>query len=454
MGELFGTDGIRGVANTNPMDVETAVVAGRAAAAFFRTDKQRTGPILIGQDTRISGDMIAHAVSAGICSAGLNVSMLGVVPTPAVAVLTRQTGAAAGIVISASHNPYADNGIKLFNTDGYKLSDADENRIEQLMTRPARAGEPLAVPSADIGRCRSLQSTLSSYIDFLRQSMPHGALNGIKIVLDCANGAMFRAAPELFTSMGADVTALYCEPDGTNINARCGSQFPETLARTVTERNAHIGLAFDGDGDRLIAVDEQGTILSGDQIIAVCAGHLKAVGQLRHDVVVTTVMSNIGLHHAMRRMGIRLVTSPVGDRYVMRAMRRQDAVLGGEDSGHIIFLDHHTTGDGLMAALRLIDAMQADQRPLSELSRVMTLFPQVMINVDVRSKPDLDTIPRIVEAIRSVETALADRGRVLVRYSGTQSKCRVMVEGPTEDETRRYCRQIADTVEKALMHQH
>jgi phosphoglucosamine mutase len=268
----------------------------------------------------------------------------------------------------------------------------------------------------------------------------------MKIILDCANGATFKAAPLLFSLLGADITAMFCEPNGTNINAACGSQFPEALAQAVVAGRATIGLAFDGDGDRLIAIDEAGAILTGDQIIAVCAKHLKDSGKLKKNLVVTTVMSNLGLHRALGELNIQLETSQVGDRHVMRMMHEHDAVLGGENSGHIIFRDEHTTGDGLMAALRLIDAMVCAQKPLSEMARIMDVFPQELINVEVLSKPDLQSVPQIIDAIRSVEKALSDEGRVLVRYSGTQSQCRVMVEGPTVDSTRKYCRQIADVV--------
>ena len=449
MGKLFGTDGIRGVANVYPMDVETAAAAGRAVANYFRSRNHQNNakPILIGQDTRLSGDMIAHAVSAGICSAGMDVSLLGVAPTPAVAYLARTSGAAAGIVISApSHNPFGDNGIKIFNSKGYKLSDEEEEHIEALMGQSSPTGSQSIAAPSQIGCLRPFDHRLCGYIDFLKQWLPKADMAGLKVVLDCANGATFDVAPRLFKALGAEVISLFCAPDGTNINAECGSQHPQALADTVKKQGADIGLAFDGDGDRLIAVDECGNILSGDQIIAICAGHLKTSGKLSNSVVVTTVMSNMGLHQAMREMGIQLVTSPVGDRHVMSEMLTRGAVLGGEDSGHIIFHDGHTTGDGLMAALRLIHAMTSARQPLSELSRVMTVFPQVLINVDVASKPDLDTLPQITEAVRRVEAALADRGRVLVRYSGTQSKCRVMVEGPTVEETRAYCRQIAEVV--------
>jgi phosphoglucosamine mutase len=443
MGNLFGTDGIRGVSNVYPMDVETAVAAGRAIAQYFGGND---GIICIGQDTRLSGDMIAQAVSAGICSAGMNVSLLGIVPTPAVAYLTHTTGAAAGVVISASHNPFEDNGIKLFNSNGYKLKDHEEEEVESLMAK----GSGLNTTPAQIGHILSTEKAAERYQGFLQNGVPELTLKGLKIVVDCSNGATFEVAPDLLKRLGATVYPIFCEPNGTNINAQCGSQHPEELAREVVKKKAHLGLAFDGDGDRLIAVDEKGVVLTGDQIMAVCAKDLKNKGILKHNRVVSTVMSNMGFGIALGSLGIELFTTPVGDRYVMHEMITRDAVLGGEDSGHMIFRDCHTTGDGIMAALRLMDAVQSAGKPLSELSRVMTVFPQVLMNVDVTSKPDLDTMPEISAAIKSAEARLGDKGRVLVRYSGTQLKCRVMVEGPTKELTGQLCRKIVSIVQQKI----
>jgi phosphoglucosamine mutase len=445
MGILFGTDGIRGVANDYPLNVETAAAVGRAIAGYFGKNRNENGYINIGQDTRLSGDMIAQAVSAGICSAGMNVAMLGVMPTPGVALLSRQTEAAAGVVISASHNPFEDNGIKIFDGNGQKLSDAIEEKIEHLIKKV-----PEKIASDKLGRLVSLGNTCERYLDFLKGALPDLLLDGVKVVLDCANGATYRAAPRIFKILGAEVTALFCAPNGTNINDKCGSQHPEILAKEVAERSADLGLAFDGDGDRLIAVDEKGTILTGDQVMAICARDLKQKGALNGNKVVSTVMSNMGFRIAMKELGIELYTTQVGDRYVMEEMVAQEAVLGGEDSGHMIFRDHHTTGDGIMAAIRLLDAVQSADRPLSELSRIMSVYPQVLINVDVRSKPDLDSLPEIGQAIDSVQQQLGDQGRVLVRYSGTQPQCRVMVEGPVIEQADACCRQIAEVVRKTL----
>lgn len=445
MGKLFGTDGIRGVANTYPINVETAAAVGRAVALFFQRRNINKNFIVIGQDTRLSGDMLTQAVGAGLCSAGMNVSMLGVVPTPAVAFLTHQTKAAAGIVISASHNPYMDNGIKLFNSDGYKLTDKEEDEIESLM----ETGVDKIAPQ-QIGHIRTIGDVDQLYMDSMRQAVPNLKINDLKIVMDCSNGATYKVAPDLFKSMGAEIIPIYCKPNGTNINDQCGSQHPEELSGEVIKHNADMGIAFDGDGDRLIAVDEKGQILTGDQIMAICAKDLKGKDNLKNNRVVATVMSNMGFHKAMKDLGIELFTTQVGDRYVMQEMIAREATLGGEDSGHMIFLDKHTTGDGIMAALRLMDAIQSAEKPLSECSRVMQVFPQVLLNVDVKSKPDLETIPAIKDSIAQVEQELGDDGRVLVRYSGTQLKCRVMVEGPTSDLTDAYCRRIAEVVETQL----
>jgi phosphoglucosamine mutase len=449
MAKLFGTDGIRGVANAYPMDVETAVMAGRAIAHHTKSKNGDKNLIIIGQDTRLSGDMIAQAVGAGVCSAGLDVSFLGMIPTPAVAYLAAASGAAAGVVISASHNPFEDNGIKVFDADGYKLSDQDESHIEALMQNGPAESKLLAESHA-MGQIRAVQHLRDQYIDFLNNSVPQLSLNGLNIVLDCANGATFQVAPEVFQRLGAKVISMFCSPNGININDRCGSQHPQAMAKRVVQEKADAGLAFDGDGDRLIAVDETGVVLTGDQIMAICAHDLKSRGRLKNNTVVSTIMSNMGFHQAMKKAGISLYTTKVGDRYVMQEMLARDAVLGGEDSGHMIFRDKHTTGDGIMAAVRLLDAMRSADQPLSDLKQIMTVFPQVLINVDVQSKPDLDLIPEIAEVIHKVENELGEQGRVLVRYSGTQAQCRVMVEGPTKERTTSCCNKIAEVVRNEL----
>ena len=451
MGRLFGTDGIRGVAGEFPLTAEDCFRIGQAVASFFCG--QMTGSmqqIVIGKDTRQSGAMIETALTEGIRSVGADVLLAGILPTPAVARLVASNEATAGIVISASHNPYTDNGIKLFDAQGYKLSDAKEDQIENLFRaedsdqkNPRTHGGKVKIISA--------ADASESYLTFLKNTLSDDLpFNGMKIILDCSNGATYAVAPQLFSDLGATVEAISIHPDGKNINADCGSEHPEKLIDRVISQQADVGLAFDGDGDRLVAVDEKGQVISGDRTLAICAANLKRRGLLKNNLVVSTVMSNLGLRLALKEMGIDHLMTPVGDRYVLEQMRTSDAVIGGENSGHMIFLDQHTTGDGMFSALRLIQTMHDENKPLSELSRVMTVLPQVLLNVDVQNKPEINSVPQITEAIRSVEAQLGEQGRVLVRYSGTQSLCRVMVEGPSEQETRRLCRQIADVVEAAL----
>ena len=448
LNRLFGTDGIRGVANRYPLDCETAIVAGRAIAAYFSQDRSASGRFLIGQDTRISGSMLTSALAAGICSMGKDVYLAGIIPTPGVAYLTATDGFDAGIVISASHNPFYDNGIKLFGGDGFKLSDTVERSIEKLIGDSKKlGGQSQAVQQ--VGQIKALEGAGSRYRQFLENVISDGSAKpfaGTALVIDGSNGAASEIAPTLFEYLGATVKSISCTPDGININDNCGSQHPQELARAVVAENADVGLAFDGDADRLIAVDEAGTVLSGDEVMAICARDMLSKGELKNDKMVTTVMSNIGLGQALASMGIEHLKAQVGDRYVMEKMRKTGAVLGGEDSGHMIFLNHHTTGDGMLAAIKLLEAMRASGQPLSKLATVMTVFPQCLINVDVTAKPAIDTVDAIVSAIADVEAQLGDTGRVLVRYSGTQPQCRVMVEGPTGAETQSLCKRIADVV--------
>jgi phosphoglucosamine mutase len=447
MGKLFGTDGIRGVANQYPMTPETVLQVGRAVAHQF-ADPNRLG-VVIGKDTRLSGDMIESALISGICSMGINVLLAAHMPTPGVAYLTAALKAAAGVVVSASHNPYVDNGIKVFNGQGFKVSDADEAQLEARTLSDDLIRTTAAI--RDTGQVTRIQEAENQYMTFLKSALKAGvSLEHLKLVIDCSNGATFRIAPLLFSDLGAQVTVLCNQPNGKNINDRCGSQHPEFLSEMVANNGADIGVAFDGDGDRLIAVDETGAVLTGDQTLAVCAKYLKQNGRLKNNTVVSTVMSNIGLRHALKSLGIRHVVTDVGDRYVMQAMVSEQAVLGGEESGHTVFLDHQTTGDGLLTALKLLEVVGVEKKPLSELKKVMTVFPQVLINVTVQHKPELASVPEVQAVIRSVESALAGKGRVLVRYSGTQPQCRVMVEGPTETETRRYCEEIAKVLRETI----
>jgi phosphoglucosamine mutase len=448
MAKLFGTDGIRGVANTEPMTPETAVKVGRAIALYFNRKERAYPHIVIGKDTRVSGDMLEHALASGICAMGVDVQLAGVLPTPGIAYMTTATHAIAGVVISASHNPFYDNGIKIFNGDGYKLTDSAEAEIEALIDQQRTPTAPLT-GVRKTGRTIQAHDAAAMYGAFLKGTF-RSKLHGFKIILDCSNGATHEVAPRLFRFLEADITTLFAEPDGLNINQNCGSQHPQTLAQTVVDQGAHIGLAFDGDGDRLIAVAETGHILTGDQVLMICARHVHRAGGLKPPVVVSTVMSNMGLAKALKKEGLDHIQSQVGDRYVMEQMLESGAVIGGEDSGHLIFHNFHTTGDGILAALRLLEAMLAQKKPLSELSRLMPVYPQILINVDVAQKPDLTSLPAVQAAILHVEKELGDEGRVLVRYSGTQPQCRVMVEGPSQEITDRYCRQIAETVKKEI----
>lgn len=448
MGILFGTDGIRGKANTYPMVPEIALRVGRAVVRHFAATGA-SGAVVVGRDTRLSGEMLENALISGISSEGAEVLTAGVIPTPAVAALCRKHAAIAGVVISASHNPYTDNGIKLFRGDGFKLSDAEEAAIEaEVLAHP---GDRDAPGTAGVGRVRVLKTARQDYLEVLKTGLPRGfSLKGCRIILDCANGASYHVAPEIFRSLGADVISLNNHPDGFNINADCGSQHLEGISAAVKTYKAAIGLAFDGDADRLLAVDETGAAATGDQLIAIFADYLKKNNQLNNNRVVTTIMSNIGLGQALHAMDISHTISTVGDRHVMTEMRRSGAVLGGEDSGHIIFLNHQTTGDGLLSALKLCEILRGSGKPFSSLKQTMTVFPQKLVAVAVREKPPISEIDSVQSAIGVVEKELGDTGRVLVRYSGTQPVCRIMVEGPDVAATEDGCRTIAEAVRAAI----
>lgn len=448
MGKLFGTDGVRGVANKDPMTAEMAMKIGQAVVHALKRKGHRQR-VVIGKDTRLSGYMLENALTAGISSMGADVILVGPMPTPGIAFITSNMDADCGIVISASHNPFEDNGIKVFSKDGFKLSDEQELEIESLIFS-GRLSRLLST-SREIGHVYREEDARGRYIVFLRHTFPKDlSLEGVKIVLDCANGATYKVAPTLFREMRAETIPLNVSPDGKNINLKCGSLHPERLTEKVTKNKADVGLAFDGDGDRLITSDEKGNILDGDKLLAICARKMKNEGRLRKNSVVSTVMSNLGLSLALKEMGIKHVQSKVGDRYVLEEMLKGGAVLGGEESGHIIFLEHHTTGDGIISALQLLAVMQKEKRPLSELAKVMKTLPQVVINVNVKSKPDLKGIPEITNAIKGAERELGDQGRVLVRYSGTQPMCRVMVEGPTKEKTEKLVKKIAEVVKNKL----
>ena len=441
--KLFGTDGVRGKANQYPITPEMAVKIGRAAALYFQSPKKGAVKIAIGRDTRISGNMLESAAAAGICSAGADALSAGVIPTPGLAHVIREYNLDAGVMISASHNPFEDNGLKIFGGKGFKLSDQVEREIEALALQD--------FPGGPVGRTEQIPGAQDSYAAFLQSLLPGDKpLKGLKIVLDASNGAAFAVAPQVFASLGAEVFPLFTSPDGVNINVNCGSQHPETLQKEVLANKAHLGLAFDGDADRLIAVDETGARISGDQILVICGAWMKQTGRLAQNTVVSTVMSNLGFKKALDLMDIRHIAADVGDRYVLEAMQASGAVIGGEDSGHMIFLDCHTTGDGVLSGVQLIGAMLHFHKPLSELSRMMDVFPQVLINIPVLSKPDLATVKPVAAAIEKAENELGDQGRILVRYSGTRPVCRVMVEGPTREVTEGTAQAIAAVVKREL----
>lgn len=450
MGTLFGTDGIRDKANQGNMTADTALKLGRAVALYFKehdADSDVRPTIVIGRDPRLSGSMLESALAAGICSAGLDVRLLGVVPTPAVAQIAVQSGAVAGLVVSASHNPFFDNGIKVFKGTGFKLSDDEEAMIEQLL-----ADEPVDLPvGEEVGTVFTMLNATELYSDFCINVLPAGKpLEGLKLALDCSNGATSECAETIFESLGAVVETIHNDPDGININDNCGSQHTDDLRAKVLEMGADAGLAFDGDGDRLIAVDEKGTELTGDQIMAICAKAYKDHDRLINNRVVATVMSNVGFHAAMKSLGIETDTSGVGDRKVLELMKQEGAVLGGEDSGHMIFLDCHTTGDGIVSALKLMQVLKESNGKLSRLSKIMSPYPQKLINVDVRDKPPVESVEGLVSAIVEAENELGDEGRVLIRYSGTQPMCRVMVEGPTEGKTCAIAERLANVVKECI----
>jgi phosphoglucosamine mutase len=449
MGKLFGTDGIRGIFNEEPMTPEMGFKVGRAVVREYEREGSRQPRIVVGRDTRLSGKVLQDAIVSGLLSLKVQPILAGEIPTPGVAFLTRELGADAGIMISASHNPYEYNGFKIFSHEGDKLSDEVESRIEDLIYADAMPA-PLR-KKLESTEEQEMVGAGERYLSFLQHSLLEGpGFEGMKIVLDCANGATYRVAPLLFKRMGAEVQSLFVAPNGRNINQDCGSQHPETLSERVAETSAHVGLAFDGDGDRMIAVDEKGNVLTGDQLLVICAKTLKEQGELKNNLVVSTVMSNMGLHVALKKMGIGHVASKVGDRYVMEEMRKSGAILGGEESGHIIFLQHHTTGDGLLSALHLLSAMRKSGQSLSRLSTLMTVFPQVLINVPVKKKPEISSVPELVRVQQDVEMRLGENGRVLLRYSGTEPVCRIMVEGERQEEIEEFAHQIAEVATKLL----
>lgn len=454
---LFGTDGIRGIANQDPMTPETSLRLGRAIVQVVNESDRRHPPsvlghkrkhrcrILIGKDTRLSGYMFETALASGICSMGADVLLVGPLPTPGVAFLTRSMRADAGAVISASHNGYQDNGIKFFSGEGFKIPDEWERRMEALVWNGDHdAHRPVAT---EVGKAYRVADVMGRTLDFLKSAFPgHLTLEGLKVVVDCANGAAYRVAPEVLRELGAEVVPVGADPDGMNINRDCGSLHPDKARAALREHGANLAVCLDGDADRALFIDERGELVDGDEVLAMCAIEMKRTKRLSSDTVVATVMSNTGLDAALREHDIHVLRTAIGDRDVMEAMRRGGHNLGGEQSGHLVFLDHNTTGDGCLTALQVLALMTEQDKPLGELRKVMRKLPQVIVNVPVREKRPLSELPRVQRRIAECKRVLDGRGRVLMRYSGTEPVARVMVEGESEEEIGRLARKIADAM--------
>lgn len=437
MRKYFGTDGVRGKANIFPMTADFALKLGMAAAKIFKNGNKKH-KIVIGKDTRISGYMFENAIVSGICSMGVDAIIVGVLPTPAIAFITRSLRADAGVVISASHNLYYDNGIKFFSSDGFKLPDMLEIEMERLLD------ENLEFESfEDVGKAYRIETAIGRYVEYAKASFDKRYdLKGLKIVIDCANGAAYKVAPMAISELGADIVIINDRPNGKNINENCGAVYPDQLCQTVKDVKADVGISFDGDADRVIFCDENGELVDGDLILGICAKDMKSEGILNKNTIVATVMSNIGFEKSLKREGINVVRSQVGDRYVLEEMLKGGFNLGGEQSGHIIFLDYNTTGDGLISALQLLKVMVKTGRPLSKLKSFISLYPQVLENVDVHYKRPLDEMKGTLKIIKSIEEKLKGQGRIFVRYSGTENKLRVMVEGEDLKTIKAYCDEV------------
>jgi phosphoglucosamine mutase len=446
---LFGTDGVRGRANVDPMTAEMALALGQAVSQVFRRRGGERHKIIIGKDTRLSGYLFENALVAGICSMGVDVLQVGPMPTPGMAFLTVDMRCDAGVMISASHNPYQDNGIKFFSHDGFKLPDEIERRIEELIANGRLAS--LRAPAEEVGRAQRIEDATGRYVVFLKKTFPiDQTLEGLRIVLDCAHGAAYRVGPTVLSELDAEVFTIGVSPSGRNINEGCGSVHLDSIVGKVKELRADVGIALDGDGDRCMLIDEKGNVIDGDAVLALAARDMVARGVLKGGAVVATVMSNLGLERALEKIGVRLVRTAVGDRYVVEEMRARGYNLGGEQSGHLVFLDHNTTGDGLITALQALAIMRRQDKPLSALVADIERFPQVLLNVRVAEKRPLEGLPSVQAAIAKVEKALDGRGRVLIRYSGTEPKARVMVEGEDEARVREYAQSIAADLRRAL----
>ncbi len=447
--KLFGTDGVRGIANIYPMTTDVAMQLGRAVAYIFKKEPRRHR-IVIGKDTRLSCYMIENALAAGICSMGVDVLLVGPLPTPGIAFITWSMRADAGVVISASHNPYQDNGIKFFSRDGFKLPDELERAMEDYIFNNTD-DESHRPTASEIGKAFRVDDAGGRYVVFAKNTFPKElTLEGLKIVLDCANGAAYRVAPAVFSELGADLVTIGVSPDGENINKECGSVHPQTMARMVKETGADLGIALDGDGDRAIFADEKGEIVDGDAVMAICGTRMLRDGTLKGRTLVATVMSNKGLDEAIEGEGGRVVRTKVGDRYVVEEMLKGGYNLGGEQSGHVVFLDHNTTGDGIITALQVLSVMVREGRRLSELKGVFNPYPQVLLNVRVREKRDINTMDGIKGLMERMEKDLSGKGRILVRYSGTEPLLRILVEGRDEDRIKTMAEELADAFRKEV----
>ncbi|MCU0796018.1 MAG: phosphoglucosamine mutase [Akkermansiaceae bacterium] len=424
--KLFGTDGIRGRANEFPITPEVALRVGQAVAQVLRAQGERGNRVVVGKDTRISGYMLETALTAGLVSSGMDVYLPGPLPTPAIAHLTKSMGCAAGIMLTASHNPFEDNGLKIFGPDGFKLTDDLEAQIERHIL--GEEGDAPAVPPAKIGKAHRIDDARGRYIEFAKHTADNIPLHGLKIVVDCGHGAAWFIAPLIFRELGAEVIKTGCTPDGININDGCGALHPEHAGQLVRAHGADLGISFDGDADRVIFTDATGTPVSGDRILALSALALKEQGKLRGNAIAVTVMSNLGLHEAMRQNGIKVLTTAVGDRHIIEALRENHHSFGGENSGHLIFADHATTGDGILSALQVLGMMKRRKASLAELANCMNEFPQKLINLPVASKPPIATLPELNKALAEADAAFGQDGRQLIRYSGTENKIRILVE--------------------------
>jgi phosphoglucosamine mutase len=448
MKKLFGTDGVRGVANEEPMTSEMAMQIGRATAYLFRNKKGRHR-IIVGKDTRLSGYMLETALASGICSMGGDVLLVGPLPTPGIAFITVDMRADAGVIISASHNPFYDNGIKIFSGSGFKLPDEIEQRIEELIFSGQLA--QIRPIGAEVGKAFRIDDATGRYAVFLKHTFPERlTLEGLKIVVDCAHGAAYRVAPSVLEELGAEVFCVGIEPNGENINLNCGSLHPEWISRLVVEKGAHLGMTLDGDADRVIFADHRGRVIDGDHLMAICALDMLREGRLKKNTLVATVMSNMGLELVLTEAGVTMVRAPVGDRYVVEEMLKGGYNLGGEQSGHIVFLDHNTTGDGMITALQILAIMQKKGATLAELAEVMKTFPQAQRSVRVTAKKDLSQIPQIQRMIEDIQRELGGRGRIVVRYSGTEPVLRIMIEGENEEKITRMVDTMAETVQSAV----